>query len=122
VYRTCSRNRLAFYLSAVTIVFALVLPAASLQDDKVVTPSTLPAACGSPTCPAKQHPVGEKRAWTVASDGCKCYCGGRSWDEGFTACMGGFKYVCANTDSNCGWYPMKSGSDPLRCDGNEHCK
>jgi hypothetical protein len=59
------------------------------------------------------------------ADSCKCYCGGQSWSPGAIACMGDFKYVCAdrnNDGRNCGWDPVKLGPDPVRCDGGEVCK
>lgn len=59
------------------------------------------------------------------ADQCKCYCGGKNWDPGSIACMGGFKYRCVDRGgegTNCGWDPVKQGSDAVRCDGGEHCK
>ena len=47
-----------------------------------------------------------------------CYCNGQNWPEGSIACMGGYKMVCVSN----GWANKKSGDDPIRCDGHEHCK
>jgi hypothetical protein len=58
------------------------------------------------------------------ADTCKCSCGGLDWSPGAIACMGGFKHRCVARagNSNCGWDPVMSGSDQVRCDGGEHCK
>jgi len=62
---------------------------------------------------------------------CKCFCGGKNWDEGSTACMGGFKQVCAplpsapvpgGSRSGCGWATQREGKEPKRCNGDENCK
>lgn len=63
---------------------------------------------------------------------CKCYCGGKGWDPGATACMGGFKMRCNNKPvapgvpggggSSCGWDNIKNGKDDVHCDGGEQCK
>jgi hypothetical protein len=57
-------------------------------------------------------------------DTCKCYCEGKSWSPGVTACMGGFKFRCVdrgNEGKNCGWDPVKEGPDQVACDGGENC-
>jgi hypothetical protein len=57
-------------------------------------------------------------------DSCKCYCEGKSWSPGATACMGGYKFRCVDRGSeskNCGWDPVKQGADQVPCDGGENC-
>jgi hypothetical protein len=60
---------------------------------------------------------------------CKCYCAGKSWSPGATACMGGFKHRCVarptgipGVSGGCGWDPVKKGKDQVHCDGGENCK
>jgi hypothetical protein len=70
--------------------------------------------------PHNQRPRG-----ITAADGCVCYCNGTSWSPGADACMGGWKYRCVdrnNDGTNCGWDPIKQGSDQVPCDGGENCK
>jgi hypothetical protein len=61
-----------------------------------------------------------------AQETCKCYCGGQNWSPGAVACMGGLRYVCnargGGGTTDCGWDPMKSGADFVRCNGGEHCQ
>jgi hypothetical protein len=66
------------------------------------------------------------------SSQCKCFCGGKSWRPGSTACMGSFKQRCVNSPSVqgvpgrssgvCSWATVKQGKDPVPCDGEENCK
>ena len=85
-----------------------------------------PAIVTSSEMPDLARLIPHSMAWMHATaDSCVCYCGGQSWSPGSTACMGGYKYVCnarGANGTNCGWDPLKSGSDPMRCDGGEHCK
>jgi hypothetical protein len=58
-----------------------------------------------------------------ATTSCVCYCGGKSWSPGSIACMGGWKHRCVDAGAlGCGWNPVRSGKDQVRCDGGEHCK
>jgi hypothetical protein len=69
--------------------------------------------------------AGKEVSGTSSETQCKCYCGGSSWSPGSTACYSGFKYRCVDRGgkgNNCGWDPVKSGSEPIRCGGGEHCK
>ena len=62
---------------------------------------------------------------STAVSQCKCYCGGQSWSIGSTACMGGFKQRCVDSNGDgtgCGWATVRQGSDAVRCDGGEHCR
>lgn len=59
-----------------------------------------------------------ERVQKVQTSTCQCYCGGMNWSLGATACLGGFKKVCA--DNPCGWADLSSPNNP--CTGSENCK
>lgn len=98
----------------------------SLQEDQ---PSRPAEQNSDRTCQAKPDNFSKHVIPGVStragSASCVCYCGGQNWNPGAIACMGGFKYVCADrggNGTNCGWDPVKSGPDQVPCDGGEHCK
>jgi|SRR5579883_846311 len=88
------------------------------------------ASDGARVCSAKaalaSAPETSAVAANAAPDTCKCSCGGENWSPGAIACMSGFKHRCVarggNGTTNCGWDPVKRGTEQVRCDGGEHCK